>query len=140
MSPRYILDTDHMSLYQRRHPRVVAQILATAPAELAATIITVDEQMQGRLTVIRQARSQSEAARGYVRLRETLEFYQSIQLVDYTADAVAYFEALRRQGIRIGTQDLRIAAIVLAQGAILVSRNSRDFAQVPGLALEDWTI
>ncbi len=138
MSPRHILDTDHVSLYQRRHPQVVARVLATAPVDLAVTTITLGEQVQGRLAVIRQARSQPDAARGYLRLRETVEFYQAIQLVDHTTAAVDYFEELRRQGIRIGTQDLRIAAIALAKGSILVSRNTWDFAQVPGLTLEDW--
>lgn len=138
MSPRFILDTDHVSLYQRRHPQVVARVLATAPVDLTVTTITLGEQVQGRLAVIRQARSQPDAARGYLRLRETVVFYQTIQLVDYTTAAVDHFEALRRQGIRIGTQDLRIAAIALAEGAIVVSRNTRDFAQVPGLILEDW--
>jgi predicted nucleic acid-binding protein len=95
------------------------------------------EQVQGRLAVIRQARSQPDAARGYLRLRETVEFYQTIQLIDYTTAAIARFEELRRQGIRIGTQDLRIAAIALAEGSILVSRNTRDFAHVLGLTLED---
>ncbi|RRR76021.1 MAG: type II toxin-antitoxin system VapC family toxin [Candidatus Viridilinea halotolerans] len=138
MNARYILDTDHVSLYQRRHPQVVARLLAMPHADLFVTTITLGEQIQGRLAVIRQARTQSDAARGYVRLRETVEFYQSVQLVDYTTDAVVHFETLRREGIRIGTQDLRIAAIALAEGAILVSRNTRDFVQVPGLALEDW--
>jgi len=138
MSPRYILDTDHVSLYQRRHPQVVARILATSPADLAVTIITLGEQVQGRLAVIRQARAQPDAAHGYLRLGETVEFYQTIEVVDYTTAAGAHFETLRRQGIRIGTQDLRIAAITLAQNAILVSRNTRDFVQVPGLTLEDW--
>jgi tRNA(fMet)-specific endonuclease VapC len=106
---------------------------------LAATTITLGEQVQGRLAVIRQAHTQSDAARGYLRLRETVIFYQAIQLVDYTTEAVAHFEELRRQGVRIGTQDLRIAAIALTADAILVSRNTRDFAQVPGLTLEDWS-
>jgi tRNA(fMet)-specific endonuclease VapC len=138
MSPRYLLDTDHVSLYQRQHPQVVNRVLATAPADLAVTTITLGEQVQGRLAIIRHAQAQTDAARGYLRLRETVAFYQAIQLVDYTPASIAYFEALRRQGIRIGTQDLRIAAIALAEHSILVTRNTRDFAQVPGLILEDW--
>jgi tRNA(fMet)-specific endonuclease VapC len=113
-------------------------ILATAPADLGVTTITLGEQVQGRLAVIRQARSQLDTARGYLRLRETVEFYQTIQLVDFSTAAIAHFEELRRQGVRIGTQDLRIAAIALAEGSILVSCNTRDFTQVPGLTLEDW--
>jgi tRNA(fMet)-specific endonuclease VapC len=47
---------------------------------------------------------------------------------------------LIRQRIRIGTQDLRIAAITLSVNRILVTRNRKDFDKLPNLRLEDWTI
>jgi tRNA(fMet)-specific endonuclease VapC len=51
------------------------------------------------------------------------------------ADALGQFRARR---IRIGTQDLKIAAIALANDALLLSANLRDFEQVPILRVEDW--
>jgi tRNA(fMet)-specific endonuclease VapC len=35
--------------------------------------------------------------------------------------------------------DLKIAAIVPAHEATLLSRNLADFGQIPGLRVEDWT-
>jgi tRNA(fMet)-specific endonuclease VapC len=139
MTLRYILDTDHVSLLQRGNAAVAARVAALAATDVAITMITAEEQIQGRLTVIRRARTQIDAARGYERLYETLRFYGSVALVLYDAVAAARFDDLRRQGIRIGTQDLRIAAITLTQGATLVTRNTRDFSHVPGLVTEDWS-
>ncbi len=48
------------------------------------------------------------------------------------------FAAFRAKGLRIGTLDLRIACIVLEYDATLLTRNSVDFAKVPGLRFENW--
>ncbi len=50
-----ILDTDHVSLFQRRHPLVVQRMEEFSNAELAVTVITIEEQMRGRLTAIKQS-------------------------------------------------------------------------------------
>jgi tRNA(fMet)-specific endonuclease VapC len=57
-----------------------------------------------------------------------------------TIKAATLYEKLLSQKLRIGTQDLRIASIVLSQNAVLLTRNSQDFSHVPGLQLDDWTV
>ena len=140
MTTLYVLDTDHLSLLQRGHPRLLAHLASVPLAQRAVTIISADEQLQGRMAVIRRAKTQTDAAREYERLRETIQFFASVRILSYDLNAVAQFEALRRQGLRIGTQDLRIAAICLTQQATLATRNQRDFGLVPHLRTEDWAL
>lgn len=137
---RYVLDTDHVSLLQRGHPLVVARIISVAAADRAVTVVTAAEQIQGRLAVIRRATIETAAAHGFRHLQETIDFYLSVKVLPYDAAAVNLFEQLRLQKIRIGTQDLRIAAITLSNNATLVTRNHRDFRLVPHLSLVDWSI
>ena len=107
----------------------------------AATVITVVEQIQGWLAFIRRGIQAQDAARGFERLREAMAFYLTIQIfLPYDAAAVAEFERLRRNKIRIGTQDLRIASIALSKNATVLTRNMRDFGRVPGLKIEDWSV
>jgi tRNA(fMet)-specific endonuclease VapC len=58
----------------------------------------------------------------------------------FDASALAEFDRLRAEGVRIGTMDLRIASIALASDAKVITRNLRDFGRVPGLTAEDWTV
>jgi tRNA(fMet)-specific endonuclease VapC len=44
----------------------------------------------------------------------------------------------RHQRLHVGTHDLRIAAICVARGATLISRNRQDYTRVPGLQVEFW--
>ncbi len=47
-------------------------------------------------------------------------------------------EELRKLLRRVGTMDLKIAAICLVHDATLITRNLADFGQVPGLRVENW--
>ena len=48
--------------------------------------------------------------------------------------------ALERLGTPIGPYDVLIAAQARRRGAILVTANKNEFARVPGLQTQDWTI
>jgi tRNA(fMet)-specific endonuclease VapC len=53
-------------------------------------------------------------------------------------DHLTWFQQLHT--IRIGTLDRKIGAIALANQLVVVTRNRRDFARIPALMLEDWSI
>lgn len=135
----YIWDTDHLSLHQR-DPSLFQQRLNAIPADkLAITVITVEEQLRGRFLSISRARTDANLLIAYYRLRQTVGALNRYLVLDYDEPANAIFKLLRKQKIRVKTQDLRIAAIALSVGGILVTRNAIDFSQVPGLTTEDWS-
>jgi len=136
----YILDTDHLSLQQRSHPQPLVRLAATPPTELAITIITVVEQIAGRLGYFKRCRNESEIAQGCYLLRDTVAHLNQFQILEYDPTAQKMFQSWRQSGIRIGTQDLRIAAIALSAGATLLTRNTVDFGKVSGLTIQDWTV
>jgi len=86
-----------------------------------------------------RAKSLAQQVEAYAKLKVHLVSYRNILVLDFDESAANEFQRPRRLRIRIGTMDLRIAAIVLAQDATLLSRNLSDFRKVPGLKVEDWT-
>ena len=139
---RYILDTDCFSLWRKNHPMMVQRVEVNAE-NLAVTIVTVEEVIRGRFNVIRQASEPSQADKlvlAYTKLWDTLDDFKNLNILKFDQNASTIYTEFFRQIIRTGTQDLRIATIVLANNAILVTRNNRDFSQVPDLVQEDWTI
>jgi tRNA(fMet)-specific endonuclease VapC len=139
---QYILDTDHLTLFQHNHPLVIQKVQSNIQ-NIRITIITAEEQLRGRFNIIRrnsQSNKTEELIIAYRNLRQTIEFFSILKLLDFTRDAHNIYSELRRQNIRIGTQDLKIASIALANNSVIVTRNYRDFSQITDLKLEDWTI
>lgn len=136
-----ILDTDHISLFQRGNPTVTRKIQAVARQDLAVTIVSYEEQVRGWLKVISRSSSDfDQLAFGYTQLNKNLNFYSTKNVLDFNAAAARQFQEFLRQKIKVGTQDLRIAAIVLSLDGTVVTRNQRDFQRIPGLRIEDWSI
>lgn len=95
--------------------------------------------MRGWLSYIARCKGISEQIVGYERLHRFLESYRNTPVLDFDEKAAFVLSDLRKQKIRIGTMDLKIASIVIANKGLLVTRNLSDFQQVPGLIVEDWT-
>jgi len=138
----FVLDTDHMSLleWDNEGSAPLRERLADLdPDQVATTIISYEEHIRGWMTYIARARTIAQQVEGYKRLRRHLENYRQVPILDFDEDSATEFQRLRRARIRVGSMDLKIAAIVLAHHGTLLSRNRRDFEKVPGLVVEDWT-
>jgi tRNA(fMet)-specific endonuclease VapC len=137
-----ILDTDHMSELQYpnsvRGAHLVGRLSAVEDSQLATTIVTYEEQMRGWLASINKQPAGISQVEAYTSLLEVVQTYLGWIILPFDRLAAEQFHRLRSQRIRISTMDLKIAAIVLRQGATLLSANLRDFRQIPGLAVEDW--
>jgi tRNA(fMet)-specific endonuclease VapC len=138
-----VLDTDHMSALEwgsgAAGQRLIARLDKLSEGEAATTIITFEEQLRGWLSVLSRSRSLNQQVGAYRRLKRLLDNYLKIAVLEFDAKAAAEFQRLRQLRLRIGTMDLKIAAIALVHEATLLSRNLSDFSRVPGLKVEDWT-
>jgi tRNA(fMet)-specific endonuclease VapC len=139
-----VLDTDHLSLLERRPSaegrNLEARLEERESSLKSTTIITYEEQKRGWMAHASRAKTVAEEIRAYSRLMTHLQSFRSIQVLPFDERAGTEYQRLRRLRLRIGTMDLKIAAIVLAHNATLLSRNLADFRKVPGLKVEDWTI
>jgi tRNA(fMet)-specific endonuclease VapC len=136
----YVLDTDHFTLYRYGHEAVMRRVEAIRADQLAITIITIEEQLTGWYTQIRQARSAEKLTRAYAGLFQATEAIGRVQVLPFTAGAIQRYLDLRKKLRRVGKLDLAIAAIALEADGILVTRNRADFGKVPHLRTEDWTL
>lgn len=141
--PTLVLDTDHMSLLEwgsDEAARLRERLADCNEGDVATTIISYEEQVRGWMAYIAGARSLAKQVQAYRRLRSHLDNYRQIPVLDFDDAAARIYEELRQSRLRIGTMDLKIAAIVISLDATLLSRNRIDFSKVPGLKIEDWTI
>jgi tRNA(fMet)-specific endonuclease VapC len=105
---------------------------------VGVTIVTIEEQMRGWLAAVAKERFASRQVTAYRELANLFDFFAAFFMALFDEQAAGQFDLLRSAKIRLGTMDLKIAAIALVSQALLLSANRRDFEQVPGLRVENW--
>jgi tRNA(fMet)-specific endonuclease VapC len=136
-----LFDSDHLSVLAFPGPlseRLAKRMEASADQQFAIPVAGAEEQMRGWLAAIKRCRSIYDQLLPYERLADMIAMWSDWEIAPLDRLAANEFEMLRRSRIRIGTPDLKIAATALSQNALLVTRNVRDFSQVPGLRFENW--
>lgn len=80
----------------------------------------------------------------YGRLSQTTEFLKTIEILPFGESANNYYQNLLSEHQFLAKKrlekDLRIASIALSVGGTVITCNQRDFSQIPGIKIEDWTI
>ena len=135
-----LLDTDHVTVlrmpHSARRDRLVARLAAATDEEVGVAVVTVEEQMRGWLAAIAKERQPRRQVGPYRELAGLFAFFAEFTIAPFDDAAVALFEQYGR--IRISTMDRKIAATAIANNALLLTANRRDYEQIPGLRFENW--
>ena len=100
--------------------------------------MTIQEITQGWTAEINRRKPGREQLRAYDQFQNAIEDFAGLAILRFDEDAAAAFHRLLSDRVRIGTMDLKIAAICLAHDLMLLTRNLVDFDKVPGLRVENW--
>lgn len=129
----YLLDTNIWIALARNEPAAIDHLKRRTPAEIASCSVVRAELMLGA----RKSRRVDENLVGFTTL---LAPFRSLPFDDTCADFYGIIRAtLEAAGTPVGANDLLIGSIALANDCVLVTRNSREFARIPGIRLEEWS-
>ncbi|MGH9392400.1 MAG: type II toxin-antitoxin system tRNA(fMet)-specific endonuclease VapC [Vicinamibacteria bacterium] len=128
-----MLDTNIcIYIIKQQPPRVIEKLLATRANDMAISVITVAELRYGA----------SKSARSKQNHEALDQFLLPFTISPFEKPAAsAYGElraALEKKGRPIGPLDMLIAAQALSLGVRLITNNTKEFRQVPGLRVENW--
>lgn len=139
----YLMDTDHISLIDRAGEagiKIIERIEAAKPKIVAVSLISYEEQVRGWMAELARLQGADRQMNAYSRLEKMRGYYCNARVLPFDEAALAQYQSLWLQRLRVGTMDLKIAAIALANDAILLTHNTQDFSKVPNLKMEDWSI
>jgi tRNA(fMet)-specific endonuclease VapC len=137
---QFLFDTDHLTLYHHQHPLLMQRIAARHAGAVGISPISVEETLRGRLAPLARGLTGITHVQAYARLVAAVEMLTLFPLVPFDIPGESQFQQLRAARLRVGTQDLKIAAIALTNNLTVLTRNRRDFGRIPGLTLADWSV
>jgi tRNA(fMet)-specific endonuclease VapC len=113
------------------------------PAQLAHRFIQFVDQLAIPTIVLAELYAGAYSRPDPSRLLELIEdLARDVHVLEFDAACAQRFGAvrgqLRQQGVAVNTVDLMIAAVALVHDLTLVTHNTADYRQVPGLRLDDW--
>jgi tRNA(fMet)-specific endonuclease VapC len=127
-----VLDTDILSLMEWEVSSACQSLreeFARHPAsEIHANIVSFTEQMYGWMSLITRKNKMAEQIEAYRRLRRQIKLYCNLPIADFDESAATRYQSLRKQFRRLGTSDLKIAAIALVNDATFDQQESSRYS------------
>lgn len=128
----FALDTNSLIYYFKGLGQVEQYLRGMSPAEVAVPAVVIYELEFGIAQSVKPEQR-----------RRTLDaVLETIRVLPFDAPSARASAAIRYQleqaGKPIGPMDTLIAGTAVAHSAILVTRNTREFARVRGLKVVDW--
>jgi tRNA(fMet)-specific endonuclease VapC len=135
-----LLDTDTVTHFSYGNENVKRKIEAVGDEELGVSIITRNEIIRGRADNLLKAANEDELRIAMERFRQAEAMLSDFLVVELDDAAIRYFGELRKQKKlkKMKRPDMLIACTALAQEALLVTRNTKDFQGITGLRLDNW--
>ncbi len=135
----YLLDTNHFRELAWRPETTTGERLRQPMEQsgggFATTIITADETLRGWLAKVASAKTAGQQIWAYDQLAAAVLCLADYSMLPWDTEAAARFEAFQALRLRAGTMDLCIA---LEYDATILTRNTADFAKIPGVRFENW--
>lgn len=136
-----VLDTDHLTIFAQGRSAEAQRLfdrLTDWGEPFGTTVISVEEQLRGWLALINRRKTAHAQIPAYAGLKDIIQLLEDWPILDWDERSADLFEMFRDRRIRIGTMDLKIASIAIANDALLLSRNLVDFREIPELYVENW--
>ena len=127
------LDTNIVIAYLNGNTDVATKLKEYLP-EVAISSLVLAELLYG-------ARASTRVTENVERVRQFLRIVNVADFDQASADAYSRIRfTLKQKGRPTGEVDMLIAAIAIANDAILVTHNIKHFANIDDLRIEDWLI
>ena len=135
----YLWDANIVRHFGQGHPTLSLHLRQVSWAEIALPSVVVAEIVRGRCEFALKA-SPMQAPRAHLRLQETLEMLSRFHVVVFNQACAETLARLRRRYRRRKRYaDLMIAAMAVAEGHVVVTRNQVDFVDLlPPIQLVNW--
>ena len=140
----FLFDTNHISVWQRgegaQYETLCTHLEKCNGDQIDVCIVSFHELVNGWNAFSAKKRNSDSLVRIYLESEKILRDFSLMQMLSFDSKAAVVFDDLNHQSLRVGSMDLRIASIAIANQMTLITKNSVDFERVPRLSIQDWLI